>query len=339
MSYHTQLGSARKAFQHDVKQAAAVLASLPSTKATPAVSTRVASAMKLAEFNDTEGTFIGYLATFNNVDLGNDVIEPGAFTNTIATAKQEAKARGSDVLWPILWQHDSSQPIGGILNAVEDTYGLKVWGQLDLSIPQGAAAYSGLKSGYLDSMSIGYDTVKERWVGGARHLLELQLWEGSIVTFPMNPQATISTVKGAGLGVAGVAPLIRRLHAEVMADAKRDREQQARDQAGELAAAYCKANPLPVWSSDRAYAQQYHQAFEVAFLQCLKRLEEEHARKMAALPQDTTTLIATLRKSRGDRRGDQARAIYRRYGIDMEAIAAKNRRGLAEDRRRGELPY
>ena len=79
----------------------------------------------------TEGTFEGLLSPYGNVDAGGDVVEPGAFTKTL-------KERGGKV--PLLWQHDSKNPIGSIV--LEDrTAGLYAKGQLLLSIPQAKAAY------------------------------------------------------------------------------------------------------------------------------------------------------------------------------------------------------
>jgi hypothetical protein len=45
-------------------------------------------------------------------------------------------------------------------------------------------------------LSIGFVTQRDKWVNGTRHLLEVDLWEVSCVTFPANPQATVTAVKG-----------------------------------------------------------------------------------------------------------------------------------------------
>lgn len=132
-----------------------------------------------------DGTFEGYLSVFNVVDLGGDLVLPGAFKKTI----EEQKG-----IVPLLWQHDSKQPIG-TLSIEEDEYGLKVSGNLLLELKQANEAYVLLKAGVLRGLSIGYETIKKSMVEGVRHLKELRLFEGSVVTFPMLPIAQVSSVK------------------------------------------------------------------------------------------------------------------------------------------------
>ncbi len=147
--------------------------------------------------DDAQGTFSGYLAVFDNEDLGGDVIERGAFTKTLNDARERKAARQSAYLFPILNQHDEHQPCGGFVEAHEDEHGLYVKGQLDLDIQLGRDVYSGMKKGYLTGLSIGYSTIKHKWVGNTRRLQELALFEGSPVTFAMNPEASVTAVKAA----------------------------------------------------------------------------------------------------------------------------------------------
>lgn len=136
-----------------------------------------------------DGTFEGKLAVYGNVDLGKDMIEPGAFKKTMAE-------KGNRV--PMLWQHDSKTPIGDLeLRDAADA--LYVKGRLlKDEIPEAKTAYALLKAGVIKGLSIGYDTVKDSVENGIRHLKELRLYEGSIVTFPMNEMATITSIKSAG---------------------------------------------------------------------------------------------------------------------------------------------
>jgi len=134
---------------------------------------------------DEQGVFEGYAAVFGNVDLGGDVIEPGAFKKTLQENPR----------MPILWQHNPTEPIGVTLEAYEDGRGLKVKGQLNLETTRGKEAYALLKQGALKGLSIGYDSVKEAWEGTKRILKEIRLWEWSLVTFPMNPLAQVAEVK------------------------------------------------------------------------------------------------------------------------------------------------
>jgi HK97 family phage prohead protease len=132
-----------------------------------------------------EGSFEGVLAVYGNVDLGGDSIAPGALTRSI-------NAKGGR--FPLLWQHKTDEPIGH-LDVTDSPRGLLVRGQLLLDVPQAKIAYSLIKAKVISGMSIGYDTIKSVVEDGVRQLTELKLWEGSIVTFPMNPMATISAVK------------------------------------------------------------------------------------------------------------------------------------------------
>jgi Escherichia/Staphylococcus phage prohead protease len=133
-----------------------------------------------------DGTFEGQLAVYNNVDLGKDLIEPGAFTKTI-------QEHGSEV--PLLWQHYVDEPIG-TLQLVDGPDALSVKGKLLLDLPTAKKAYLLLKAKVIKGLSIGYDTIKDSIDSGVRHLKELRLWEGSIVTFPMNELAIVTDVKG-----------------------------------------------------------------------------------------------------------------------------------------------
>jgi HK97 family phage prohead protease len=144
---------------------------------------------------DEAGTFSGYLAVFNNVDLGGDKIAPGAFTKTLQELRSKQERQGSRYILPIFFGHDPTDPIGGFTLAREDAFGLYVEGELDLDIPQGQRAYSGMKRGYLNGMSIGYQTMKQGWEGNVRILRELALLEGSVTPIPMNPDALVQQVK------------------------------------------------------------------------------------------------------------------------------------------------
>ena len=133
---------------------------------------------------DETGRFTGIGAVYGNVDLGGDKILPGAFRKSLEGAKQ----------LPLLWQHNPSDPIGTV-KVSDSEQGLMVDGQLLLSDPTAQKAYQFMKAGVIKGLSIGYDTEKAAYVDGVRELRELKLWELSVVTFPMNPSATILGVK------------------------------------------------------------------------------------------------------------------------------------------------
>jgi HK97 family phage prohead protease len=136
-----------------------------------------------------DGTFEGLAAVYGNEDLGGDIIEPGAFTKTIKEKKGVV---------PVLWQHDSREPIGrGDLTDSKD--GLQIVGTLVMESDVAKKAHALMKAEVLQGLSIGYDTVVSEYdrENDIRRLKELKLWEVSVVTFPMNPKATITTVKAA----------------------------------------------------------------------------------------------------------------------------------------------
>ena len=132
-----------------------------------------------------DGTFEGILSPYNNVDDGGDLVEPGAFTKTL-------QENGSIV--PMLWQHKADCPIGELM-LTDGADGLACKGKLLLEIPEAKKAYLLMKAKIVKGLSIGYDTVKAQVQDGVRHLKEIRLWEGSVVTFPMNTLALVSDVK------------------------------------------------------------------------------------------------------------------------------------------------
>lgn len=97
----------------------------------------------------------------------------------------------------MLWQHRAEEPIGIWTSLAEDLRGLKVTGRLDLKVARAREALSLLRGGAVDGLSIGFRALRaqnEKALGG-RRLLELDLWEISIVTFPMLTQARVTGVK------------------------------------------------------------------------------------------------------------------------------------------------
>jgi uncharacterized protein len=139
----------------------------------------------------TEGMFEGYASLFGVVDLGRDMVAPGAFRDTL-TARPPQQVK-------LLWQHDPSHPLGVWHDIREDGRGLKVRGQLDLSVAKAREVHALMRSGAVDGLSIGFRTERFRkdQATGVRRLEKLDLWEISIVTFPMLPGARVGAVKMA----------------------------------------------------------------------------------------------------------------------------------------------
>ncbi len=138
-----------------------------------------------------DGVFSGYASVFGEVDLGRDVVMAGAFEHSLA-------ARGPGGV-RMLYQHDPAEPIGAWRVIREDARGLYVEGELAKGVARAREVHALLKSGALDGLSIGFRTVRAKAdrASGIRRILEADLWEISVVTFPMQPSARVSNVKNA----------------------------------------------------------------------------------------------------------------------------------------------
>jgi len=172
-----------------------------------------------------DGTFEGMAAVYGNRDLGGDVIEPGAFDKTL-------KDRGEKKI-PILWQHDANQTIGVIQETKDGSAGLFIRGKLTLAVGKAREAYELMKDGALGGLSIGYEVIRKNEARGTRYLKEIKLWEVSLVTFPMNELAQVSSVKTgpAGADWSEVAALLSDVNCELREmKASSDARQLAEDQ-------------------------------------------------------------------------------------------------------------
>lgn len=139
-----------------------------------------------------DGTIEGYASLFDVVDMGDDAVKKGAF-------KASLERRGQENV-RMLFQHNPDQPIGRWLSIEEDHIGLKVRGVINQDVSMGAEVLSLLRSKAVDGLSIGFKTKRASHQKGTngrsvRHLYEVDLWEISIVTFPMLPGACVQSVK------------------------------------------------------------------------------------------------------------------------------------------------
>ena len=137
---------------------------------------------ELKAVDEAIGTFEGWGATYGNVDLQGDELQPGA----LADAPTQV---------PLLDSHDTRQVIG-VAVLTDTPQGLRVTGKLNLAVARAAELYALLKQGALRGLSIGYDTVQASWRGSVRLLQKLRLWEISLTAFPANPLARVESVKG-----------------------------------------------------------------------------------------------------------------------------------------------
>lgn len=142
---------------------------------------------ELEEYDEEEGIFSGYASVFGNVDSGGDVMEPGAFTKTIAEGVGRVK---------ILSGHNEALlPIGKPLDLREDARGLFIRAKIS-DTALGRDVKTLIRDKVLCELSIGYDPVVFDYdETGIRHLREVKLWEVSVVTWAMNEAAVITDFK------------------------------------------------------------------------------------------------------------------------------------------------
>lgn len=140
---------------------------------------------------DGDGIFAGYASVFGELDKQNEIVAPGAFTRSLRQWQQQGRGPA------MLWMHDPTQPIGLWQSLGEDKNGLAVQGRLALRTQKGSEAYELLKIGALTGLSIGYRVISSRVDAErkARVLTDVDLFEISLVTFPANEEARVSTVK------------------------------------------------------------------------------------------------------------------------------------------------
>jgi hypothetical protein len=121
----------------------------------------------------------GYAALFGRRDAGRDTIRPGAFTRTLAQRSEPL---------PLFWQHRPDQRIGWIESAAEDARGLRVIARIDN--PDGGAG-AALRRGAVTGLSFGYRARSFTRDAAGRELTEIDLFEVSLVTHPMQSAARV----------------------------------------------------------------------------------------------------------------------------------------------------
>lgn len=130
----------------------------------------------------------GYAAIFHERDLNGDIVAPGAFKRSLNAASPVR----------MLYQHAAEAPIGRWTSFYADERGLYARGEILLTSPRANEVAALIAGDAIDGLSIGYRTVRaEKGVGGVRRILEADLWEVSVVTFPMAPAARITRISAA----------------------------------------------------------------------------------------------------------------------------------------------
>jgi HK97 family phage prohead protease len=138
---------------------------------------------------EPDGTFSGYASLFNEEDMGRDIVLPGAFRDSLGQ-------RGAAGI-RMLYQHKPDEPIGVWESLREDSRGLFARGRLMLAVARAREVLALMRAGALDGLSIGFRAVtgKRDARTGIRRLARIDLWEISIVTFPLLPEARVAQVK------------------------------------------------------------------------------------------------------------------------------------------------
>lgn len=160
---------------------------------------------------DDDGTFEGYASVFSNVDSYGEKVMPGAFGGSLARHRRE----GTRPL--LLWQHNPDEPLGVWVDMAEDGKGLWGKGRLLPGVRRADEALILLRAGAVQGLSIGYQELKTEPDGNHRKLIELDLVEASIVSFPANRRARVETVKTENFALlrnrlmAGEPPSVREL--------------------------------------------------------------------------------------------------------------------------------
>lgn len=154
----------------------------------------LAPSLELKELDQETGVIKGYGSVFGVVDSHSEVVEAGAFAQSLA----EHRRRGTRP--KMFWQHSMSEPLGSWTSAVEDGRGLLVEGKINLDVARGREALALLKAGDIDGLSIGYwprEFEPDSKRPSVMRLKRVDLVEVSIVSIGSNPAATVSDAKSA----------------------------------------------------------------------------------------------------------------------------------------------
>lgn len=125
----------------------------------------------------------GYAALFGTPDAARDIILPGAFANTLA--ERRANRLG---LFPLYWQHRPEQRIGWVETAGEDARGLRIIASIDNPDERAAKL---LRTRAVSGLSFGYRARRYRHTPQGRELAEIELFEVSVVTHPLQHDARV----------------------------------------------------------------------------------------------------------------------------------------------------
>ena len=121
----------------------------------------------------------GYAALFDRPDGARDTIRRGAFARSLAERREP---------FPLYWQHRPDQRIGWVDVAGEDARGLRIIATIDNPDSRAAAM---LRQRAVDGLSFGYRARAYRTAEGGRELADVDLFEVSVVTHPLQHDARV----------------------------------------------------------------------------------------------------------------------------------------------------
>jgi HK97 family phage prohead protease len=126
--------------------------------------------------------FAGYAALFGVADGARDTIRPGAFARALAERTEPL---------PLCWEHRAGARIGTVERIAEDARGLRVIARIERL---GSRAAALLRARAVSGLSFGYRAREYRRTAAGRLLEDVELFEISLVTHPMQPGARVHMI-------------------------------------------------------------------------------------------------------------------------------------------------
>ena len=147
---------------------------------------RISAPARIDDLNADE--FEGYASLFGVPDGVGDVVAKGAFAASL-------RKRPADKV-RMLYQHFTHEPIGVWEEIREDWRGLYVRGRLIPEVTRAREVMALIREGALNGLSIGFRTIRASRDGASksRTLAEIELWEISIVTFPLLKESQVTAI-------------------------------------------------------------------------------------------------------------------------------------------------
>ena len=157
----------------------------------------------IGSFNDCH-IIKGYASIFNNTDHHGDIIQPGAFKQSIIKHDQNNNIK-------LLWQHNHNEPIGKIDFLKEDNIGLTIIATIYNTLHKGCEVIELIKKGIVNGLSIGFKILDHHYDSDSNRIIsKADLWEVSIVTFPANEHAYIRSKSKENARLENIS--LKKLH-------------------------------------------------------------------------------------------------------------------------------